>query len=102
MKSYAPYENVVAAAYPPILATTSLNDTRVLYVEPAKWVARLRATQRRRTRCAAQDRDVAPGMAGSADATTSWRERAFEYAWVIDTAGAPHTPPDGTQPGHAG
>src|SRR3712207_1070234 len=44
MKSYTPYENVAAVRYPPVLATTSLNDTRVLYVEPAKWVARLRAT----------------------------------------------------------
>ena len=43
MKSYTPYENVEAKRYPPILAETSLNDTRVLYVEPAKWVARLRA-----------------------------------------------------------
>ena len=42
MKSYSPYENVAARAYPAILATTSLNDTRVLYVEPAKWVAALR------------------------------------------------------------
>ena len=38
---YAPYENVGDQDYPPILATTSANDTRVLYVEPAKWVARL-------------------------------------------------------------
>ena len=44
MKSYSPYENVTAQAYPPILAITSLNDTRVFFVEPAKWVARLRAT----------------------------------------------------------
>ena len=44
MKSYTPYENVEAKDYPAILAVTSLNDTRVLYVEPAKWVARLRAT----------------------------------------------------------
>ena len=43
MKSYSPYENVPASSYPPILAITSLNDTRVLYREPAKWVARLRA-----------------------------------------------------------
>ena len=41
---YAPYDNVGQQDYPPILAETSLNDTRVLYVEPAKWVARLRAT----------------------------------------------------------
>ncbi|MCY6798735.1 prolyl oligopeptidase family serine peptidase, partial [Escherichia coli] len=42
MRSYSPYENVRDADYPPILAVTSLNDTRVLYVEPAKWVAELR------------------------------------------------------------
>ena len=44
MKSYAPYENVTAQNYPDILAITSLNDTRVLYVEPAKWIAKLRDT----------------------------------------------------------
>jgi len=42
MRSYSPYENVEAKDYPAILAITSINDTRVLYVEPAKWVARLR------------------------------------------------------------
>ncbi len=45
MKSYSPYENVEAKEYPAILAMTSLNDTRVLYVEPAKWVAALRHTK---------------------------------------------------------
>ena len=50
--SYAPYDNVSAVDYPPILAETSLNDTRVLYVEAAKWIARLRATATgRRTSC---------------------------------------------------
>ena len=43
IKSYSPYENVGDLTYPPILAVTSLNDTRVLYREPAKWVARLQA-----------------------------------------------------------
>ena len=43
MRAYTPYENVTARDYPPILAITSLNDTRVLYVEPAKWIAKLRA-----------------------------------------------------------
>ena len=55
--SYAPYDNVAALDYPPILAETSLHDTRVLYVEPAKWVARLRATADRPPRLPAQDRD---------------------------------------------
>jgi len=42
MGAYAPYENVEPAAYPPILATAGLNDPRVSYWEPAKWVQRLR------------------------------------------------------------
>ena len=55
--AYAPYDNVAARDYPPILAETSLHDTRVLYVEPAKWVARLRADGAGRRRTAAH-RDV--------------------------------------------
>jgi oligopeptidase B len=42
MQAYAPYENVETVAYPPILATAGLNDPRVSYWEPAKWVQRLR------------------------------------------------------------
>ena len=42
MQAYAPYENVEPMAYPPILATAGLNDPRVSYWEPAKWVQRLR------------------------------------------------------------
>ena len=42
MKSYAPYENVAAQNYPPILATAGYNDSQVPYWEPAKWVAKLR------------------------------------------------------------
>ena len=44
MKDYTPCENIAAVRYPPILATGSLNDTRVLYHEPAKWIARIRAS----------------------------------------------------------
>ena len=44
MRAYAPYENVRAADYPAVLATSSLHDTRVYVTEPAKWVARLRET----------------------------------------------------------
>ncbi|WP_443937175.1 S9 family peptidase [Pedobacter sp. MW01-1-1] len=45
MKSYSPYENVTKKAYPNILVTTGLHDSQVQYFEPAKWVAKLRATK---------------------------------------------------------
>lgn len=45
MKSYSPYENIEAKAYPNLLVTTGLHDSQVQYFEPAKWVAKLRATK---------------------------------------------------------
>ena len=46
MKSYSPYENVTAMEYPNLLVTTGLHDSQVQYFEPAKWVAKLRATKK--------------------------------------------------------
>jgi oligopeptidase B len=89
VKSYSPYDNVTTAAYPPILATTSLNDTRVLYVEPAKWVARLRARNAGAPQVLLKT-EMSAGHGGVSGRYESWRERAFEHAWVIDTAGASH------------
>ena len=89
MKSYSPYENVEAKQYPAILAMTSLNDTRVYYVEPAKWVAALRHV-------AADDRQVllktemTAGHGGISGRYERWKEAAFQYAWVLATADRDH------------
>jgi oligopeptidase B len=86
MKSYTPYENVEAKRYPPILAETSLNDTRVLYVEPAKWVARLRATATNGGDVLLKT-EMAAGHGGVSGRYNGWRDRAFSYAWVLERAG---------------
>ncbi|WP_404432154.1 S9 family peptidase [Microbacterium lacus] len=83
MKSYSPYENVREVEYPKILAVTSLNDTRVLYVEPAKWVARLREVGADALlKC-----EMVAGHGGVSGRYNAWKERAFELAWLLDTLG---------------
>ena len=56
MKSYTPYENIRPVRYPAIAAVTSLHDTRVFYVEPAKWIAKLRETTTHHPHPAVEDR----------------------------------------------
>ena len=84
MSEYTPYENVRPdAQYPKILAVTSINDTRVLYVEPAKWTAKLRevgAPVLLKT-------EMAAGHGGVSGRYDSWKERAFELAWLLDVLG---------------
>ena len=91
--AYAPYENVVAQRYPAILAETSLNDTRVLYVEPAKWVARLRevADADVLLRC-----EMAAGHGGVSGRYQAWHDRAFSLAWILDRLGLADATPAGT------
>ncbi|MBU3061162.1 S9 family peptidase [Nocardia sp. NEAU-G5] len=86
MKSYSPYENVRATDYPAILAITSINDTRVLYVEPAKWVAKLRATATGDAQLLLKT-EMSAGHGGVSGRYEKWKEVAFEYAWVLDTLG---------------
>ncbi|HET9898200.1 MAG TPA: S9 family peptidase [Streptosporangiaceae bacterium] len=85
MKSYAPYENVTAdRPYPPILAITSLNDTRVRYVEPAKWIAKLQAIGTGGPFLLKTE--MIAGHAGRSGRYDSWREEAMVLAWIITTA----------------
>ncbi|MFI6870472.1 S9 family peptidase [Nocardia sp. NPDC050406] len=86
MKSYSPYENVAPVNYPAILAITSLNDTRVLYVEPAKWVAKLRATKTGDSQLLLKT-EMSAGHGGVSGRYEKWKEVAFEFAWVLGTVG---------------
>lgn len=89
MKAYSPYENIRATRYPAILATTSLNDTRVEVTEPAKWVARLRdEVTNSPDRPILLKTEMVAGHGGVSGRYKAWRERAFELAWLIDQAGA--------------
>ncbi|GAB3218379.1 S9 family peptidase [Mycolicibacterium hippocampi] len=90
MKSYSPYENVEPKNYPAILAMTSLNDTRVYYVEPAKWVAALRHVQDDPEKDAAKvllKTEMNAGHGGISGRYERWKEAAFQYAWLLDRAG---------------
>jgi oligopeptidase B len=90
MKSYSPYENVSARDYPPILVVTSLNDTRVLYREPAKWVARLQAVGKGGPFLLKTE--MIAGHGGRSGRYDSWHEEALVLAWIVTTAGAASTP----------
>jgi len=85
MKSYSPYENVSSSPYPPILAVSSLNDTRVLYHEPAKWVARLRAVSPETP--VLLKTEMGAGHSGPSGRYDVWREEAFVLAWILDRVG---------------
>ncbi len=84
MKSYTPYENIDDRVYPPILAITSLNDTRVLYHEPAKWIARLRDIAGGGPFLLKTE--MGAGHGGRSGRYDAWREEAFTLSWIIDRA----------------
>jgi oligopeptidase B len=85
MKGYSPYENVSTLDYPAILAVTSLNDTRVRYCEPAKWVARLRHVAPQGNYLLKTE--MGAGHGGPSGRYNAWREEAFVAAWMLDVLG---------------
>jgi oligopeptidase B len=86
MKSYAPYENVRATDYPPMLVTAGLNDPRVSYWEPAKWVAKLRVTKTDRNLLLLKT-EMGAGHMGPSGRYDAWRDEAMILAFVLDTFG---------------
>jgi len=79
---YSPYDNVKAQAYPPMLVTAGLNDPRVTYWEPAKWVARLRAT-RTDDALLLLKTNMEAGHGGKSGRWESLRETAEEFAFIL-------------------
>jgi len=86
MKSYSPYDNVEAKDYPAILATAGLNDPRVQYWEPAKWVALLR-TRKTDDNPLLLKTNMGAGHGGASGRYDYLEETAFEYAFLIDQMG---------------
>jgi oligopeptidase B len=87
MKSYSPYDNVGAADYPAMLVTAGLNDPRVSYWEPAKWVQRLRE-RTTGTRPILLKTELGAGHMGPSGRYDAWRDEAFVFAFVLDALGA--------------
>ena len=104
MKGYSPYDNVAAKGsdghavrYPDILATAGLNDNRVGYWEPTKWVARLRTANPDNRVLLRVELDA--GHGGPSGRYDAWRDEAQVVAFVLDALGLADRPPaDGGPP----
>lgn len=86
MKSYSPYDNVAAKAYPNLLVTTGLHDSQVQYWEPAKWVAKLR-TLKTNDKQLFLDTNMEAGHGGASGRFEALKETAKEYAFLLDLEG---------------
>ncbi|MBV8973337.1 MAG: S9 family peptidase [Sphingomonadaceae bacterium] len=89
--AYSPYDNVTAQAYPPMLVTAGLNDPRVTYWEPAKWVARLRHAKIDANPLLLKT-NMEAGHGGKSGRWEALRETAEEYVFLLAAHGAtePH------------
>ncbi len=86
LMQYSPYENVEAVDYPPIYATAGLNDPRVSYWEPAKWIAKLRNTAVGRRRFLLKT-EMGAGHGGPSGRYDAWRDEARIQAFILEVFG---------------
>jgi oligopeptidase B len=86
MKSYSPYDNVTAKAYPTLLVKTSWDDSQVMYWEPAKYVAKMRAMKTDKNPLVFKI-NMAGGHGGSSGRYDRLRERAFDQAFLLQQIG---------------
>ena len=87
MRSYSPYDNVAARAYPIMLVRTSYNDSQVMYWEPAKWVARLRATKTDSNPLLFKVKMEPAGHGGASGRYDRLRDVAFDQSFVLTELG---------------
>ena len=91
MLSYSPYDQVEAKDYPNLLVTTGLHDSQVQYWEPAKWVAKLRATKTDENRLLLKTHMDA-GHGGGSGRDRQYEELAFEFAFLLELLGDTASP----------
>jgi oligopeptidase B len=82
IRGYSPYDNVRVQAYPPLLVTAGLNDPRVTYWEPAKWVAKLRDLKTDANELLLKT-NMGAGHGGKSGRFESLRETAEEFAFIL-------------------
>jgi oligopeptidase B len=86
MKTYCPYTNLEARHYPAMLVRASLHDSQVMYWEPAKYVAKLRAAKTDEN-CLVLKTDMQAGHGGKTGRFKRYQDTAFNYAFLLDLAG---------------
>src|SRR3984957_16238946 len=87
IKSYSPFDNVAPAAYPSIYVTAGLNDPRVGFWEPAKWVAKLRVTRADDTPALLLKTELGAGHQGPSGRYETWRDEARVQAFMLAAVG---------------
>jgi len=96
MASYSPYDNIEENQYPNLLVTAGLNDPRVSYWEPAKWVAKQRRLKHQ-NRILLLKTNMGAGHGGDSGRFDQLKEVAMEYAFAIDTLHASSRPESAKQ-----
>jgi oligopeptidase B len=87
MKTYSPYDNVAPRGYPAMLVTAGLNDPRVAFWEPAKWVAKLRVTKTDANPLLLKT-EMGAGHMGPSGRYDAWRDEAFVLSFVLEAVGS--------------
>jgi oligopeptidase B len=87
MISYSPYDNIAAKAYPNMLVRTSFNDSQVMYWEPTKYVAKMRASRTDHNLLLLKTNMAPAGHGGASGRYDQLKEAAFDYAFILTQMG---------------